>query len=98
MGVWLQLALFLAAFWCFLTAMLAGRKLGPERIGAPPTPRQSWTAWIPGEFTPRGRQLRQHIGRLMLGGTLLLASGLVLSRFLERAAQHAHAAAGRGSP
>src|SRR5687768_8679514 len=52
-------------------------KLGPERL-VPPTKRQFWTAWIPGEFTARGRRLRRRITLLGLAGAILLGSALVV--------------------
>jgi hypothetical protein len=77
MNVWLAPALFLAAFVCFVTALLIGTKLGAERLVAP-TKRQFWTGWIPGEFTPRGQRLRRRIGVLGLVGGILLASALLV--------------------
>jgi hypothetical protein len=83
MSVWLPPVFFLAAFVCYLGALLTGIRLGPERIGAAPTPRQFWTAWIPGEFTARGRKLRQRVGLLTVAGTVLWALALVLSHFVN---------------
>jgi hypothetical protein len=77
MKVWLSPALFLAAFVGFLMALLTGTKLGPERM-VPPTKRQFWTAWIPGEFTARGQRLRRRITLLGLAGAILLGSALVV--------------------
>jgi hypothetical protein len=68
----------LAALICFVGALLTGARLGSERIGPTPTRRQFWTGWIPGEFTPRGQQLRRRIGGLAVVGAILLASAILL--------------------
>jgi hypothetical protein len=86
MIVWLLPVFFLAAFLCYLAALLTGITLGPERIGAAPTRRAFWTAWIPGEFTSRGRTLRRRVGLLTAAGTVLWAVALILSHIIARAA------------
>jgi hypothetical protein len=84
MRLWLlQAAVFFAGFLCFSAALLTSARLHRERIGALPSRRELLTSWIPGEFTPRGQQLRRRMGLLMLFGTILLAGGLVIAHSLE---------------
>jgi hypothetical protein len=77
-SAWLPPAFFLVAFMCFMGALITGSRLGPERIGTPPTQRQFWTGWIPGEFTPRGQQLRRRMTGFVLLGVILVAAAILI--------------------
>jgi hypothetical protein len=78
--MWRFLALvsYVCGAACFVRFFLLAPRLAPERI-APPSRREFWTAWLPGEFTPAGQRLRLRMTRLFLVGWILLMLGIWLS-------------------
>jgi hypothetical protein len=75
--LFLSLVCYVAAALCFIRVFWLAARLAPERTVAP-TPREFWTGWIPGEFTPAGARLRQRITVMCILGVVFLAAGFVV--------------------
>ena len=73
----LTLVCYVAAALCFVRVFWLATHLAAERIVAP-TPREFWTGWIPGEYTPAGARLRQRITMLFILGLVFMAAGFMV--------------------
>ena len=72
------------SFLCYLLAMLAfvrvfllTKPLAAERV-APPPARAFRAGWLPGTFTPAGRQVRRRITVMAVLGVAFLAAAVAL--------------------